>query len=363
MRHQYHHSIDIVPTILECIGMEFPKTLNGHEQVPLLGDLMKYSFDDADAPTPKERQCYAMLGTRGIWEKGWKAVTVHGPTSGIGNFDKDVWQLFHTDSDRAEAHDLAQQEPERLTQLIDLVRGGGQVQRAAARRPAPQYEIITDPRPQPEAPRSTYVYYPTRWRTPESVAVNARADHSDPADVTIATPEASGVIFAHGSRFGGHALFIKDQKPGTSASGIPPDQQFVSEAHGGQIRPGHGVHQESTGSTTKPTRDDEAVRQRGRRGHGPMQTQVATFTLCGDGLCIGRDLGDAVSSEYKAPYRFTGGIIHQVEVNVGDDHHVDLEKKQPRCWPASNGHPTDGMMTTIATDMRIPKARVDDSSG
>ena len=82
MRHQYHHAIDIVPTILECCGLEFPETLNGHEQVPLPGVSMRYSFDDADAPTTKERQYYAMLGTRGIWEDGWKAVAVHGPTSG-----------------------------------------------------------------------------------------------------------------------------------------------------------------------------------------------------------------------------------------------------------------------------------------
>ena len=138
VRHQYHHSTDIVPTILECVGLEFPKTLNGVEQVPLPGKSMKYWFDDAGAPTPKKRQYYAMLGTRGIWEDGWKAVTVHGPTSGLGHFDEDVWQLFHTDVDRSEAHDLAAEEPEKLKQLIDgLVRGGREVRRPAARRPLP----------------------------------------------------------------------------------------------------------------------------------------------------------------------------------------------------------------------------------
>src|SRR5262249_2033104 len=76
VRRQYHHSVDIVPTILEACGIEFPKTLNGHEQVPLPGVPMNYSFDQADAPTTKQRQYYAMLGTRGMWEDGWKAVTV-----------------------------------------------------------------------------------------------------------------------------------------------------------------------------------------------------------------------------------------------------------------------------------------------
>src|SRR5215211_7322824 len=78
VRHQYHHATDIVPTILECCGLEFPKTLNGREQVPLAAVSMRYSFDAPDAPTEKKRQYYAMLGTRGIWEQGWKAVAVHG---------------------------------------------------------------------------------------------------------------------------------------------------------------------------------------------------------------------------------------------------------------------------------------------
>ena len=75
MRHQYHHSTDIVPTILDAVGLEMPKVYRGVEQYPLSGVSMRYSFDDARrAPTQKKRQYYAMLGTRGIWEDGWKAV-------------------------------------------------------------------------------------------------------------------------------------------------------------------------------------------------------------------------------------------------------------------------------------------------
>ena len=330
VRHQYHHSIDIVPTILECVGLEFPKTLNGHEQVPLPGDSMKYSFDDADAKTPKERQYYAMLGTRGIWEKGWKAVTVHGPTSGLGHFDDDVWQLFHTDVDRSEAHDLAAQEPERLKGLIKAWFEEADKYNVLPLDDRFPYEIINDPRPQPEAPRDTFVYYPDTADVPESVAVNVRGrSYRILADVTIDTPEASGVIFAHGSRFGGHALFLKDQKLYYVYNflGIPPEQQFVSE----KLEPGKYVlgmefTKESMGQyheghgTTKLYVNDQVV------ATGSMRTQIASFTLCGDGLCIGRDSGDAVSSQYQAPFRFTGGTIHQVEVNVGDDQYVDLER-------------------------------------
>jgi hypothetical protein len=78
---------------------------------------VSYSFDAADAPTQKQTQYYEMFGSRGIWHEGWKAVTVHGPGNGKGNFDDDAWQLFHTDEDRSEAHDLADRHPEKLDQL------------------------------------------------------------------------------------------------------------------------------------------------------------------------------------------------------------------------------------------------------
>ena len=77
VRHQYHHATDIVPTILDVIGLEMPTTYRGVEQYPMNGVSMRYSFDDADAPTTKKRQYYAMLGTRGIWEDGWKADSQH----------------------------------------------------------------------------------------------------------------------------------------------------------------------------------------------------------------------------------------------------------------------------------------------
>jgi arylsulfatase len=330
VRHQYHHAIDVVPTILECCGLEFPETLNGHEQVPLPGVSMRYSFDSGDAPTTRERQYYAMLGTRGIWAKGWKAVAVHGPTSGIGHFDQDEWQLFHTDEDRSEAHDLAKEQPERLKELIDAWFEEAErfdVLPLDDRLPP---EILSDPRPQPEAPRQTYVYYPDTADVPEAVAVITRGrSFRILAEVDVTSPDAEGVIFAHGSRFGGHALFLKGKKLWYVYNflGIPPEQQFVSDP----IEPGKhvlgmefvkesvGEYGETHGTTTLYV-DDEAV------ASGPMRTQLI-FTLCGDGLCVGRDSADAVSKEYESPARFKGGTILQVEVNVGDDHYVDLEKQ------------------------------------
>ncbi len=120
VRHQYHHSTDIVPTILDACGLEMPKAYRGVEQWPLSGVSMRYSFDDATAPTAKKRQYYAMLGTRGIWENGWKASAIHAPLSGKGPFDEDQWELYHVDEDRAEARDLAKEHPDRLDALVKV---------------------------------------------------------------------------------------------------------------------------------------------------------------------------------------------------------------------------------------------------
>jgi arylsulfatase A-like enzyme len=331
IRHQYHHAIDVVPTILECCGLEFPKTLNGHEQVPLPGVSMRYSFDAADATTTKDRQYYAMLGTRGIWADGWKAVSVHGPTSGIGHFDRDEWQLFHTDEDRAEAHDLAREHPDKLKQLIDIWFEEADKYDVLPLDDRLPPEILADPRPQPEPPRETFVYYPDTADVPESVAANTRGrSYKILAEVDLTSPDAEGVIFAHGSRFGGHVLFVKEQKLWYVYNflGIAPEQRFVSD----KLEPGRhvlgmefakestGEHGQAHGTTTLYVDEEEVAT-------GPMRTQLSYFTLCGDGLCVGRDSADAVSKEYRSPYRFKGGTILQVEVNVGDDRYGDLEKE------------------------------------
>jgi len=331
VRHQYHHATDIVPTILECCGLEFPATLNGHDQVPLAGVSMRYSFDEGTAETQKKRQYYAMLGTRGIWDQGWKAVAVHGPLSGIGNYDKDEWELYNLEEDRSEATNLAGEQPERLEKLVELWFEEANKYNVLPLDDRSPPEILADPRPQPDEPRDTYVYYPGTAEVPEVVAVSTRGrSYKILADVELTSPDAEGVIFAHGSRFGGHALFLKDQKLWYVYNflGLPPEQQFVSPT----IEPGKYVlgmefAKESTGErgeslgTAKLYVDEDVVAE------GPMRTQLAFFTLCGDGLCVGRDSGDAVSKEYAAPGTFKGGTILQVEVSTGDDQYLDLEKE------------------------------------
>ncbi len=331
VRHQYHHAIDIVPTILECCGVELPEYVLGYEQTPLPGVSMKYSFDSADAPTTKEIQYYEMLGTRGIWHQGWKAVAEHGPMPvNIGHFDQDRWQLFHTDEDRSEAHDLADQHPEKVQELVELWFSEAGKYNVLPLCDLGLLEYIKYEFQVPVPPSGRYTYYPGTREVPERSAASTHGvSFKVLAEVELTDPDAEGVLFAHGSRFGGHSLFIKDHKLTYVYNflGIAPEQELASDG----LTPGRhvlgvefakesmGEHQESHG-TARLYIDDEVVAE------GPLRTESGHFSLCGEGMCVGYDSGDPVTSQYEPGFAFTGGTIAKVEVNVGDDQYVDLER-------------------------------------
>ena len=336
VRHQYHHSVDIVPTLLEAIGIEMPEVYNGVKQTPLSGVSMVYSFDaEPDAPTQKEVQYYTMLGTRGIWKDGWKAVAIHAPLSGKSNFDKDVWELYNVEEDRSESNNLAEEYPEKLQELIDEWFRQAEINKVLPLDDRSAAEILTIERPKEEPPRDRFIYKPGTDPVPEGVAVNIRGrDYKLLANIEITDANAQGVIFAHGSRFGGHTLFIKNKKLYYVYNflGIKPEQVFVSNTI---LKPGRytlgvefkkedrGEYGEALGYTKLYINEDVVA-------EGPMKTQPAKFTLSGDGLCVGYDSGDAVSELYPTPSEFEGGTIFGVGVTAEGTPYIDLEAEAKR---------------------------------
>jgi hypothetical protein len=307
-----------------------PTVYRGVEQRPLAGVSMRYSFDDGSAPTQKHRQYFAMIGTRGIWQDGWKAAASHAPLSGLGNFDADRWELYHVDEDRSECRDVSADHPEKLRELIDAWFEEAERNHVLPLDDRSAVEQLTIERPQAEPPRDRYIYYPHTAPVPEGVAVNIRGrSYKLIADVEIG-PEPAGVIFAHGSRFGGHSLFIKDRRLHYVYNflGIKPEQTFVSDP----LEPGRhavgvefareraGDYGESIG-TARLFVDEQQVAE------GPMRAQVGKFTLCGDGLCVGFDSADSVSRDYTSPFTFTGGTILGVGVDVSGESYIDLERE------------------------------------
>jgi arylsulfatase len=298
---------------------------------------MKYSFNATpDAPTQKHTQYYTMLGTRAIWQDGWKAVAVHAPLTGKGNFDKDQWQLYHVDVDRSESTDLAKENPEKLEALKKAWLDEATKNFALPLDDRSATDILNLERPSEEAPRESYTYYPHASAIPEAVAVSVRGrSYKIVADIEIKEANCSGVIFAHGSRFGGHSLFIKDHKLYYVYNflGIT-EQNFVSQA---PLKPGKyvvgveftkekaGEHHESVGTVKLYINDKEVAT-------GPMRAQIGKFTLVGDGLCVGFDSGDPVSKLYKSPAEFEGGTISFVKVSTGKESYLDLENEVARAW-------------------------------
>ena len=334
IREQYHHAIDLVPTILDCLGVEPPEAIGGHAQSHLDGVSMRYSFDDGTLPSTRSTQFYSMLGSRAIWHQGWKAVTTHPTISGWGHFGQDTWELYHTDVDRSELHDLADQEPDRLHELINLWYAEAGANQGFPLDDRGAVEIFITPRPLLTPPRNRYAYYPHTAEVPESQAANTRnRSYAIGALVDIPAPGAEGVLFAHGSRFGGHALYVKDNRLHyvynwvghfeqmiVGEEDVPVGEKLILAAEfekDGEDPPGVATGVLSLFHGPKKV------------GEGRIKTQPGKFSIAGEGLCVGRDAGEPVTSDYPGthPHAFTGGTIDRVAVDVSGEPYVDLERE------------------------------------
>ena len=134
---------------------------------------MKYSFDaKPNDPTQKHVQFFSMLGTRAVWQDGWKAVAVHAPLTDKGHFDQDKWELYNVEADRSESKDLAKQYPEKLESMKKLWLEEAQKNNALPLDDRTTLQIINMERPSEESRKDIYTYYPHTSAIPEAVAVN-----------------------------------------------------------------------------------------------------------------------------------------------------------------------------------------------
>jgi arylsulfatase len=195
-------------------------------------------------------------------------------------------------------------------------------------------EIITTPRPQLASPRDRYVYFPGTAEIPEQQAVNVRnRSYTIGALVDIPAPGAQGVLFAHGSRFGGHALYVKDNRLHYVNNFVGMMEQKIDGTEDLPV----GESLILSASFAKDGEDPPGVSAgilslyHGDRkvGEGRIRTQPGLFSLAGEGLCVGRDSGEPVTGDYPGdhPYPFTGGTIKRVAVDVSGEPYIDLERE------------------------------------
>jgi arylsulfatase A-like enzyme len=338
VRTQFAHVIDVAPTILEAAGLPEPAMVNGVQQAPLEGTSMLYAFNDAEAPERHELQYFEMFANRGIYHKGWSAVTKHRtPWVMVGGelpaFDDDVWELYDGNSDYSQARNLAAERPDMLAQLqrLWLIE-------------ATKYNVLpmddrTSERLEPSmAGRPTLIrgnsqlFFPGMGRLSENSVVSIKnKSFSVTAEIDVADGDAHGVIIAQGGRFGGWAVYAKNGKA-KFAYNVLGIQEFVTEA-GQPIAAGtHQVRMEfaydggglAKGGDVTLYYDGEAV---GTGRVGATQPMVFSADETTD---IGYESGTTVSPDYTAQdSRFTGRI-NWVQLDVGDDdhdHYVDPEER------------------------------------
>ena len=334
LRDQYHHAVDLVPTILDALNVEQPERIKGHVQSHFDGVSMRYSFDDAKAATKRRTQFFSMLGSRGIWHDGWKAITTHPTISGWSHFNDDDWELYHTDVDRGELDNLAAEQPEKVREMVNLWFAEAGANGAFPLDDRSAFEIFMTPRPVLSPARNRYVYYANTSEVPEAQSVNLRnRSFVIGALVDLPAPGAQGVLFAQGSRFGGHALYIKDdrlhyannfvgmfEQKIDANEDLPTGEKLILSAS--FEKDGEDPPHVATGMLSLYHGDKKV-------GEGRIKTQPGKFSLAGEGLTVGRDSGEPVTDDYpgQEPWAFSGGTIDRVAVDVSGEPYIDLERE------------------------------------
>jgi arylsulfatase len=306
--------------------------VKGYTQFPIEGTSFAPTLHDAKAATAKQTQFYSMGGTRAIWHQGWKAAALSPAAPDMwANYAQQRWELFDTENDPSECRDLAGEHPDKLQELIALWWAEAGRCAALPLENRGVVEILTTERPQLAKPRDRYVYYPGGSEVPESVAPNIRnRSYTIAAELTIDTEDASGVLFAQGSRFGGHALYVKDRRLKYVYNYVGLEEQIVVADE--PLSTGHVIVSASF------QREGDAVPSEGTLtlhtgenavGEGRIKTQPGKFSIAGEGLNVGKEGAEAVTDDYSGerPWAFVGGTIHKVVIDVSGDPFVDLAQE------------------------------------
>lgn len=332
LRTQFHHVIDVVPTLLEAAGVPEPVEVNGVWQKPIEGVSMVYSFDDAKAKEHRGTQYFEMFGNRALYHDGWIAVCRHGrlPWVNQGSYDfaNDKWELYNVDNDFSEANDLAAKNPDKLRELQDMFWAE-----------AAKYDVLplddraierADPslRPSLIEGRTHFTYFSGASRIPESSSPNIK-NRSHIITAYVDKP-GDGVLVAAGGTVAGYTLFVKDGKPTyeynwfgldryrvTSSDQLPQSKSTIRvefKYDGGGLAKG--------GIVTMFLNDKKVA-------EGKVDKTVFGRFSADETFDIGRDYGSPVSDLYSSPFKFSGSL-NRVEVDIAPTKFGALELQKIR---------------------------------
>jgi arylsulfatase A-like enzyme len=324
LRTQFHHVIDVAATVLDVAGLPEPSLVHGIQQMPLHGVSMAPSFGDASAPEVRETQYFEMFCNRGIYHKGWTAVTRHSTPwllTDAPPLDADVWELYAPD-DWTQAHDLSAEQPEKLRELqtLFLIEAAKYNVLPLDDRRAERFNADLAGRPQLVQGNRQLLFGGMKRLTENSIVVTKNKSYAVTAEIDVPEEGAKGVIVAQGGAFGGWSLYAKEGRPtycynlfGLERFKVYGEEPLAEGDH--QVRTefaydGGGL---GKGGTVSLYLDGNKV------GEGRVEATVPMLFSGDETLDIGSDSGTPVSDDLGVDELEFNGRVRWVELDLGED--------------------------------------------
>jgi arylsulfatase len=335
VRHQFHHVIDIAPTVLEAAHLPMPTLVEGVQQTPMHGVSMKYSFDDPKAAERHTTQYFEILGNRGIYHHGWVACTKHRTpwkTKPDCSFADDVWELYDTTKDWSESKNVAKDNPEKLAELqtLFLLEADRYLVTPLDDRSVERFNPELAGRPA-LIKGDKQILFPGMKRLSEnSVIVIKNKSHAITANIVVAQgKKAEGTIVSQGGKFGGWSLYAKNGKAKYCYNYMSLESFYVESDR--EIPAGeHQVRMEFTydggglgkGGTAALFIDGK------KAGEGRVKATAMAIFSCDETLDLGEETGTAVADDCTVPNRFNSAIqLVQIDAKLdGKDHYLTPEQ-------------------------------------
>jgi arylsulfatase A-like enzyme len=336
IRHQFHHVIDVAPTVLEVAGLPQPNMVNSVQQIPLQGTSMAYSFDDADAADRHTTQYFEMFCNRGIYHQGWTAVTRHStpwdPTSPLPAFADDVWELYGPE-DWTQAHDLAAEQPEKLAELqrLFLLEASKYNVFPLDDRRVERFNPDLAGRPQLIRGRSQLLFGGMGRLSENSVVNIKNKSHAVTAQVLVPEAGADGVIVSQGGAFGGWALYAGGGRPaycynlfGLQRFKVYGHQPIPAGEH--QVRAEFAYDGGGLGKGGTVTLYVDGA----KAGEGRVEATVPMAFSADETTDVGSDSATPVSDDYGPKTSAFTGRVRWVQIDLEVDDHDHLISPEER---------------------------------
>jgi arylsulfatase len=338
VRHQFHHVIDVAPTVLEAAGLPEPTQVHGVVQHPMEGVSMRYAFDDAGAGERRETQYFEMFCNRGIYHEGWTAVTRHSTpwvVEPLPPFTEDVWELYDTSRDWSQAHDLAAELPEKLEELKALFMEEARKYNVLPLDDRRVERFDSDIAGRPTLIRGTsQLLFGGMARLSENATINVKnKSHSVTAEVTVPEQGADGVIISQGGAYAGWSLYLESGRPtycynlfGLQRFHVRGDMPVPAGTHQVRMEFGYDGGGLGKGGTVSLLVDGAKC------GEGRVEGTVPLVFSADETCDVGSDTASPVSDDYtSAGSRFTG-TVEWVQIDLAEaaedfDHLITPEER------------------------------------